>query len=157
MLRTVVVDRFHRYLLELLGCARMTPKQVEEHLDELARTFDAAAAVAKTPFFFSSDIMPIARPIAIDGSRELIQAGYHREAVFWVVATFARCHKILTTDAPDLQQAFTPAFEAMLADLGISSSRDIIRRSQDVIRFLPGLWSENSCSCRRSRGTYYSL
>jgi len=131
---------FYPNLLELLGCARMTPKQVEEHLDELARTFDAAAAAAKTPFFFSSDITPIARPIAIDGSRELVQAGYHREAVFWIVATFARCHKILAADAPELQQAFAPAFEAMLADLGISSSRDIIRRSQDVIRFLPRLW-----------------
>ena len=35
-------------------------------------------------------ITPAARPIAIDGSRELIEAGAHREAVFWIVATFAR-------------------------------------------------------------------
>lgn len=131
---------FYPNLIELLGCAHMTPQQVEEHLDELARTFDAAAAVAKTPFFFSTDITAMARPIAIDGSRELIRTGYHHEAVFWIVATFARCHKILAADAPDLQQAFIPAFEAMVADLGIASSHDIIRRSEDVICFLPRLW-----------------
>ncbi len=39
-------------LLKLLGCAQMTPERVEHHLTELERTFDAAVAVAKTPFFF---------------------------------------------------------------------------------------------------------
>jgi hypothetical protein len=53
----------------------ISPERVDHHLSELAKTFDAAAAVAKTPFFFSTDITPAARPIAIDGSRELIHAG----------------------------------------------------------------------------------
>lgn len=132
---------FYSNLLELLGCTHMTPQRVEEYLDELARTFDAAVTVAKTPFFFSTDITTIARPIAIDGSRELIRTGYHHEAVFWIVATFARCHKILAADAPsELQRAFTPAFENIVDDLGITSTNDIICRSEDVIRFLPRLW-----------------
>jgi hypothetical protein len=101
----------------------------------------AAAAAAKTPFFFSTDITPAARPIAIDGSRELIQAGAHREAVFWIVATFARCHTILAADAsPELQRALAPAFDAIVADLGITSTDDLIRRAEDVTQFLPRLW-----------------
>ncbi|MFD3274200.1 hypothetical protein ACE3MS_29315 [Paenibacillus dendritiformis] len=36
-------------LLELLGCARMPSRRVEHHLGELTRTFDAAAAVVRTP------------------------------------------------------------------------------------------------------------
>ncbi len=128
-------------LLKLLGCEHLTPQRVEHHLTELARTFDAAAAVAKTPFFFSTDITAAARPIAIDGSRELIRSGCHREAVFWIVATFARCHKILAADAPpDLQRALAPAFEAIIADLGITSTGDLFRRAEDVIQFLPRLW-----------------
>jgi hypothetical protein len=128
-------------LLKLLGCAHLTPQRVEHHLEELARTFDAAAAVAKTSFFFSTDITDQARPIAIEGSRELIRTGYHREAVFWIVATFARCHKILAADAPlDLQHALAPAFDAIVADIGIISTEDIIRRAEDVIQFLPRLW-----------------
>jgi hypothetical protein len=101
-------------LLQLLGCARLTRQRVQRHLLELARTFDAAAAVAKTPFFFSTDITALARPIAVDASQRLIDAGDHREAVFWIVATFARCHKILAADAPPhLQHALAPAFQAM--------------------------------------------
>ncbi|HEV2067551.1 MAG TPA: hypothetical protein VGR08_12015, partial [Thermomicrobiales bacterium] len=74
-------------LLGLLGCARMSRAHVEHHLAALAEAFDAAAAVVTTPFFFAPDISDIARPIAIDGSRELIEHGSHREAVFWMVAT----------------------------------------------------------------------
>ncbi len=123
-------------LLNLLGCADLTPQRVEHHLDELARTFDAAAAVAKTPFFFSTDITSAARPIAIDGSRKLIHDGDHHEAVFWIVATFARCHKILAADASsDLQRELAPAFDAIVADLGITSTGDLIRRGEEVIQF----------------------
>lgn len=128
-------------LLELLGCAHLTPDRVEHHLDGLARTFDVAAAAAKTPLVFSTDITAAARPIAIDGSRELIRAGFHREAVFWIAATYARCHSILAADAPaELQRKLAPDFEAIVADLGIASADDFLRRAEDVIRFLPRLW-----------------
>jgi len=122
-----------------------------EHLDELARTFDAADAVAKTLYRFRSDISAAARPIAIDGSRELIQAGNHREAVFWIVATFARCHTILALDAPELQRAHAPAFDAVVADLGIHSS-DLRSRGEAVINFFPRLWetAEDIMSVRAS-------
>ncbi|WP_338787014.1 hypothetical protein [Metabacillus sp. FJAT-53654] len=134
-------DSLYEDLLKLLGCAHLTPERVEQHLDELAQTFDDTASVAKTPFFFSTDITAKARPIAIDGCRELIRAGNHREAVFWIVATFARCHKILAADAtPELRRAHYPAFAAIVADLGITSTADIIRRAEDVMKFLPRLW-----------------
>nr|WP_028612829.1 hypothetical protein [Paenibacillus harenae] len=127
-------------LLELLGCVHLTPQRALRHLAELERTFDAAAAAAKTPFFFSTDITAAARPVAIDGSRALIETGRHREAVFWIVATFARCQKILAADAPlELQREFAPAFEAILADLGVADASDRIRRGEEVLRLLPRL------------------
>ncbi|NRF95353.1 hypothetical protein HQN89_31240 [Paenibacillus frigoriresistens] len=130
---------FYPALLSLLGCAHLTPQRVEHHIDELARTFDTAAAESKTPFFFSTDISAASRPIAINGSRELIRAGNHCEAIFWIVATFARCHKILAIDAPDLQLALAPAFDAIVTDLGITSTGSLIRRTEEVIQFLPRL------------------
>ncbi len=127
-------------LLELLGCAHLSRRRVEYHLKELAHTFDATMTVAKTPFFFSSDITAPARPIAIDGSLNLIKAGFHREAVFWIVATFARCHKILAADASvELQNEYLPAFHAVVSDLGIFSYVDLINRAENVLQFLPKL------------------
>jgi hypothetical protein len=129
-------------LLGLLGCAAWDRELAGRHLDALADTFDTAAAVARTPFFFSSDITPAARPIAIDAGRELIRAGQHREAVFWMVATFARCHKILAADAPaGTRHALAPAFDRILADLGIASTDDLLARGGSVREFMPALWS----------------
>lgn len=128
-------------LLRLLGVCDLTAERAEHHLRALEQTFDAAVAIAKTPFFFSSDITAEARPIVIDGSLELIRSGFHREAVFWMVATFARCHKILEVDgSAEIQLKHRPAFDAMTADLGISTTEDLTRRAEDVLDFLPKLW-----------------
>ncbi|MFE6667998.1 hypothetical protein ACFVFH_31135 [Streptomyces sp. NPDC057697] len=126
-------------LLELLGCARLSAARTGHHLDELARTFDATAGVARTPFFFSGDLTTGARPVAIDGSRHLVERGDHREAVFWIVATFARCHTVLAADAPELHHARLPAFREAVADLGIASTDDFVRRGAEVVAFLPEL------------------
>ncbi|WP_283133408.1 hypothetical protein [Rhizohabitans arisaemae] len=127
-------------LLRLMGADQLTATQVRGHVDALARTFDAAAAVARTPFFFSTDITPIARPIAVDASYDLVERGDHREAMFWITATFARCHKILAADAPETQARLTPLFDAVLYDLGISSGSDLRHRTQTTLAALPELW-----------------
>nr|WP_329321558.1 hypothetical protein [Streptomyces sp. NBC_01262] len=142
--RDVLTDYGHLGLypeiLGLLGCSHLPAQRVQHHLRELTATFDATVQVARTPFFFSSDITPTSRPIGIDGSQSLIDSGDHREAVFWIIATFARCHTILATDAPQLHEALAPAFQAAVADLGISSTRDLLRRAAEVTRLLPRLW-----------------
>jgi len=66
----------------------MSAARVEQHLAALTESFDAAKALIVTPFFFAADISDIARPIAIDGSRELIAHGEHREAIWMVVTIF---------------------------------------------------------------------
>ncbi len=127
-------------LLKLLGCLSWTAGQAEAHLQALTNTFDAAAAVSRTPFFFSSDITAAARPIAIDGSRQLIRSGCHREAVFWMAATFARCHYIFAADAPHLGEQQLPAFQAILQDLGLASSCDLHARAEAVLDYVPQVW-----------------
>ena len=135
---------FYPELLALLGCADLPAHRVARHVDALARTFDAAAAALRTPYRFASDIAPAARPIAIDASRALIARGDHREAVFFVVATFARCHSILAVDAPDTLRALAPAFDELLGDLGLACTDDLLRRAAAVRRFLPTLWATAS-------------
>ncbi len=132
---------FYEPLLELLGCAQMSRVQVEGHLAALAEAFDVAKTVVKTPFFFASDINDIARPIAIDGSHELIARGDHREAIFWMVATYSRCQMILQRDAPlPVYERFDRGYRALLADLGIVSFADLQRRHEEVKYFLPRVW-----------------
>ncbi len=131
---------FYDTLLGLLGCSTMSRARAEHHLGALTSAFDAAREVVRTPFFFTSDISEDARPVAIDGSREMIEAGDHREAVFWMVATYARCQKIFYHDAPALREKYAAGFRELLGDLGIASFEDLRLRSADVEAFLPRLW-----------------
>ncbi|MWV42128.1 hypothetical protein GRF59_00660 [Paenibacillus sp. HJL G12] len=134
-------EEFYPKLLHVLGCEDWTPSKVQRHVDGLEQTFDTAASVAQTAFFFSSDITSEARSIAIDGSRELIRTGNHREAVFWITATFARCHHILAADASDaVRRSFEPAFDSLLVDLGVHTPQDLVHRSEEAIRLIPELW-----------------
>jgi hypothetical protein len=141
LLREYGRDDFYEPLLELLGCAHMSRERAAQHLGALAAAFDAAAAVIKTPFFFASDLSAGARPIAIDGSAELIERGDQREAVFWMVATSCRCQKVFAQDAPpDLAAQFEPGFRRLVGDLGIASFADIRRRGEQIERLLPEVW-----------------
>lgn len=134
-------SNFYENLLDLLGCRQMNSERVREHLDALAEVFDAATEVITTPFFFASDISPLTRTVAIDGSRKLIEKGYHREAVFWIVATYSRCQKVFHHDAPDeLLVRYAPGYDALLADLGIRSKTDLEARGARLKEFIPELW-----------------
>jgi hypothetical protein len=132
---------FYNTLLELLGCARMDRAQVAQHLAALTEAFDAAEEVVTTPFPFAADLSDQARPIAIDGSRELIARGDHREAIFWMVATYSRCEKVLYHDAPtEMQGRFTPGYRRLLSALGITAFADLQRRGEQVKECLPQVW-----------------
>ena len=132
---------FYETLLEMLGCAQMSRVCVEHHLSALTDVFDVAKAVVKTPFFFASDISDIARPIAIDGSQEMIEHGYHREAIFWMVATYSRCQKVLYHDVPvEIQDRFSPRYRQLLDDLGITSFADLHEQGERVKELLPRVW-----------------
>jgi hypothetical protein len=130
---------FYETLLGLLGCARMGRARAGHHLGTLTEAFDAAGQVVETPFFFASDISEDARPVAIDGCREMIEAGEHREAVFWLVATYARCQMVFYYDAPALREKYAAGFGELLGDLGIASSKDLRLRGAEVEAFLPRL------------------
>jgi hypothetical protein len=131
-----LVDRYPE-LLGLLDGGGVGPDRVREHLAALAVTFDVAARVARTPFFFSADLTAAARPVVVDGSLELIEAGWHREAMFWILATYARCQAVLAADAPQLVAGLLPSFEAAQADLGVLSVAQRRRRADEVLGFLP--------------------
>lgn len=126
-----MAPEFYDELLDLLGCKHFSPATVRAHLATMTRAFDTAAEVPRPDLFFASDITPAARPIAVDGSRDLIDDGHHREAVFWIAATHARCALILGAEPP--------GFRDMLADLGITSSADLLARAREVLDYLPRL------------------
>ncbi|SEG97178.1 hypothetical protein SAMN05444920_110257 [Nonomuraea solani] len=135
---------YHESLLDLLGCAGLAAARVERHLAALERVFDAAAPVHAPSYPFASDITELARPIAIDGTRELIRRGLHREAVFWLVATYARC---LAKRAAAGESGHEDGLRELLADLDAESFADRRHRGNLVLAALPELWQTAMALC----------
>lgn len=132
---------FYEVLLKSLGCVHMNPTRVEHHLTTLTDIFDAAKSVIRTPYQFAADISDIARPIVIDGSYELIKQGYHREALFWIVATYSRCQHILFHDASvALQNRFSDSYRQLLEELHVASYSDLQLSNQQAMKLLPRVW-----------------
>jgi hypothetical protein len=131
----------HEILLEALGCASMSRVRVEQHLAAVVEAFDVAAVVSRTSSRFASDISDLARPIAIDGSRDLIEQGYHREAIFWIVVTYSRALRALHHNAPvAVVERFEPGYRQLLGDLGIDSFADLQWRREQIEKPLPQVW-----------------
>ncbi len=138
VLRAHGMDALYRRFLEVLGCADLDRATVERHLDRLAVTFDETVPLARTPFFFSGDLTAAARPIAVDGSRRLVEDGDHREAVFWIVATAARCQQVLAADAPPLARDGAKRFrDTADALLGLRDAAGLRDRTAAVRALLP--------------------
>ncbi|GAA0815949.1 hypothetical protein [Spirilliplanes yamanashiensis] len=135
--REVLTAPEYAALLRLLDGGDPGADRVRAHLAALAPVFDATAEALRAgppaaPLPFLADLTAAARPVAIDGSRELVDAGLHREAMFWIAVTFARC-------AQAGGGAAGPALAACLADLGIRSAGDLAARVAAVRAFLPRL------------------
>ena len=127
---------FYEGLLQLLGCTNWSKSQAAGHLAEVAAAFDQAKILPNTNFRFAADISDLARPIAVNGSQELIDQGFHREAVYWMVATFARCQWIFQRSASfAVRERFESRFQRIMGDLGIHSLADLKTRCCLVRRF----------------------
>ncbi|MEU6712030.1 hypothetical protein ABZ897_11195 [Nonomuraea sp. NPDC046802] len=135
---------FHEGLLDLLGCADLGVSRIERHLAALEKAFDAAAAVRAPSYRFDSDISELARPMTVDGTRQLIDQGLHREAVFWIVATYARC--LAKRQATGLS-GYEDGLLELLADLGAETFVDRRRRGDRVLAALPGVWQTAMALC----------
>lgn len=130
----------HTRLLETLGSAHMTHSQVQMHLNRLEATFDAAANTPMTDLPFASDITPAARAIAIDGAQTMRNSGDHREAVFWIAATFARCHAVLAINEADLGKRLYPYFQTLADEMGVGTIALLRQRADHALAALPALW-----------------
>jgi len=128
-------------LLEVLGSGRLGRETVERHLETVTRLFDAAAPVRADSYRFSSDITAAARPISIDGSQDMIDRGFHREAVFWLVVTGSRAlQKLQHGLGPAAAAAYEGGFTDLLGDLGLVRAEDFVERRDRALVIMPEVW-----------------
>lgn len=150
--RELLADRglAERYpeLLAHLGAEALTPSVVREQLARLPAVFDAAAALTSDPGVQTqpvpaSDLGPAGRAVALAGSERLIEAGDHREAVFWLIVTFLRAQLVLDAAAePGVAARYRATVaEAVAALTGLRTPDDLALRTELVVQFRSRLLS----------------
>lgn len=125
-------------MFALLGCQQMSRADVNAHFAMYENAFDQASAVARTPFFFSAEVSAAVRPVSIGGVREIIDSGFHREAMFWMVFIYSVAVKVMQNDAPDAEKAaHLQQYRQQIADLGLRTKADIIDRVEQLKALVP--------------------
>jgi hypothetical protein len=123
----------HEEILEGYGSIHMSKAEVEAYLLDCAAAFDKAVQVTRTPFPFQFKLHAHVKPYFVEGSREMIEEGYHREAVPWIAAGTLISAYAIQLDAPeDDKPPFLAAAYKLLSALRLTSPEDIESRVQQA-------------------------
>jgi len=119
-------------LLDLLGHATLSRAEVERWLALASVAFDRAVAVKRSPSPFGFKFKPHVRPYLIDGARELIEQGLHREAMWWLGFVYFASNAVIQNDGDAGEQ---PDYQARLCEfLGPLASETATERRGRVLR-----------------------
>jgi len=120
-------------ILTVYGSIHMSKTQVEAYLPDCAAAFDKAVEVTQTPFPLKFKLHPHVKPYFIEGSREMIKEGYHREAVLWIAASSWISTHAIQLDAPeDDKPPFLAAANKLLSDLKLTTPEEVESRIQEA-------------------------
>ncbi len=109
--------------LAVWGSAHMQRDEVQTLLEQSAAVFDRSVAVYRTPTSFGFTIRDHLRPYLVAATQEMIDAGDHREAVFWIVTLVTEAYLVLQNDAPEAERpAYAAQLRALLDGLGYTSA-----------------------------------
>jgi hypothetical protein len=110
----------HDDLLGVLGSERMDRDQVVSHLEDCVQAFDRAVEVVVTPFYTSWNLHAGTRPYLVDGAYEMIDAGDHREAMFWISMLHSIANMAIQNDAPEAEKArYQATMDRLKTALGV--------------------------------------
>jgi hypothetical protein len=119
-------DELHRSYLELLGSSSMDKPQVRGYLTRCTAAFNFAIPIRKTIFPLSHCAAEDERTYLIDGSDFLIESGYFRDAIPWILMTWSVAANVMRNDGS--QAAIAPYlkdYDDFLKDLGLSSEAEL--------------------------------
>ncbi len=128
----------HERVLEVVGVADLPVARVQTFLDELESALAIVGPRVEPTFRFAADLKPSSHLVAIAGSQALLDNGEHREAMFWILATYSRC--MLGVAQPERWRVqLAPGYERLLGALDLASLAALQQRRRKLQAFLPEL------------------
>jgi hypothetical protein len=128
-------------LLNVLGAAEVSREAALAYLGSGTQAVARAMQVHKTPHPFGAKMRPHTMPYAIDGAREMIDSGYHRESLPWILIVHSLSAQVLAVDAPpDEREQHELAYARLLASLGLETLEDCRIRAQAIQEYTSELF-----------------
>src|SRR5205814_4965207 len=120
----------------LLGVAHFDARRAESYLAAAAAAFDRAVAVRRTPTAYGFKLQAYVRLYMLEGSQEMISAGYPREAMIWIAGTLVLANQTIQLDAPvEERPAFQASVDELLDESGLRAPGALARRHADAVQF----------------------
>jgi hypothetical protein len=135
-------DDLYQGILETAGVENVVEREARGYLAELSVAFDYALSVVQTPFYGDFDVQEASRPIVVDGSWELIEAGFPREMTFCILCVRSLVQNAIENDAGESEKmAFRSSYDRLLSAVGIHSPADIEAKVRMLRHLLPEIMS----------------
>lgn len=129
--------------LDIYGCAHMTRAQMQSYLQEGIAAFDRAVEVHRTPSPYGFKLHPHVRPYFMEATQEMIDEGYHREAVVWIWVLYYLSNAAIQNDASEEEKPqFQSAFDRLLSGLDLLAPQawpDRVQQAQELIDEISGI------------------
>lgn len=123
----------HEAILGLLGFTQVERAEAETALAECASVFDRAIEVQRE----EPGLKPHTRPCVIDASREMIEAGDHREAMYWIAAHAMRAITVIQACGSAEDKKWSWDFAArILTRMGVTApgaAEELHRRAEPIV------------------------
>lgn len=121
----------HESLLRIIGSCEIDDEQAGALYRNLEEAFGCSSRVARTRFNHDHFAREMARTPVVDGTRELIEAGYPREAVGWMLLVRPLCQTAIDFDASEQEIAyFQESYTSFLHTLGLYTLADYEARAE---------------------------
>ena len=138
----------HDKILDTFGFRNLTRDHVQSALVETEAAFERAIQVIKSSFWGDFNIEEDARSIVIDGSRALIETGYHKEAMFFVLLNCHFCHMAIRNDAPQEERSgWLSRFRDVFSIVGAGTVESMRDRGKTGMQILEETneWLKTQC------------
>jgi hypothetical protein len=130
----------HEAALRIMGSAQLSVGDVQALHAQIISAFDRAAVVNRTPVPYGFAIQLHLRPYYMEATKELIDEGHHREAIYWI-ACLDTIYFVLQNDAPDAEKpGFAAQLHALYVALGYTADALWAERVATAERLAPEIF-----------------
>lgn len=115
----------HEEALRLIGCAHLTREAVEQYVADFSQAFDRAVQVKRITVPYDYKFRAHLRPYYVEGTLDMVRAGRHREATFWLFGFYYLASLVLMSDAPAEEKLlYKQRCDRFFQDLDLTPSAD---------------------------------